>query len=216
MKRQHLTPAEALAGIRNCDQTIIGRYYRYVRRRAFRLFCYGQPGSPAYVALEDCFNPAFLAFLARARSPQFEPRNLDAFALEFVRRSFLDALKKERRHGHAELTPDADQPDGPAPHLTAESLFGSQPNLLLLHWYSSLEKVSRRLLDLRVQGYNHYEIAERLPLAPGTVRNRYSALVREAKGVVEGGVGFMGAWVHGCIREPNCSGGTVQNAVSFV
>lgn len=184
---QHLTPAEALAGIRNHDQKIIGRYYRYLRERAFALFCYAPKGSPAWLAMEDCFNLAFLAFLEKARRPQFEPRNLDAFALEVVRRSFLDTLKKERRHSYAELSAAQEPADEPATvHLTAGSLFEGLPDLLLLHWYFRLEALSRRLLDLRVLGYNHKEIAGQLPLAPGTVRNRFSELVREAKGVVGG------------------------------
>ena len=188
MKPQHLTPAEALAGIRHHDQKTIGRYYRYLRERAFGLFCYGPKGSPAWLAMEDCFSLAFLAFLRKARSPEFEPRNLDAFALEVVRRSFLDTLKKQRRHSWAELSPASEPADKPAVfHLTAASFFDEQPGFLLIQWYFTLKKDWRRILDLRIQGYNHKEIARELRLAPGAVRNRYSKLAREARQVTAGG-----------------------------
>ena len=189
MNRPHFafSPEAVLEGICHNDRSIVEAYYYYLRERAFGIFCAGRPrGSTAYLAMEDCFSLAFMTLLEKVRSGGYEHRNLDAFALGIVRNCYSDAQKKMRRHAWGELSTAAEPRDeAPAIHLSAASLFDELPEIHLLHWYFGLEQMSQRILDLRAQGYNHYEIAELLPLAPGTVRNRFSRMVREAREVVQ-------------------------------
>ncbi len=189
MNRQHFcfSAEQALAGIRRNDRRIVEAYYYYLRERAFGIFCRAPQGSPEFLAMEDCFSQAFMTFLHKVQSGQYCHRNLDAYALGIVKYCYSDALKRQGRHPCAELSPAAEPADTPpAAPPTAESCFEALPDLHLFHWYHDLEELPRRLLDLRCQGYNHHEIAERLPQrpAPGTVRNWFSQLVREARKVV--------------------------------
>lgn len=189
MKRTHfsLSPEEALAGIRCNDPRVVDAYYYHLRARAFGIFCRQPEGSPEYLAMEDSFSRAFLIFLEKVRSGQYRHHNLDAFALGIVRNCYSDIRKSQRRHDYTGLGSVAELPDdAPTLPATAEGFFESLPVLPLLQWYRSLEELSRRLLCLRCQGYNHREIAELLCLSPGAVRNRFSQLIREAREVARG------------------------------
>lgn len=187
MNQQHfcLTPEEALTGIRRNDRQVVNAYYYYLRQRAFGIFCRQPQGSPEYLAMEDCFSQAFLIFLNKVRNGQYRHRNLDAYALGIVRFCYADSRKSLRRHTHEELNPDIDIPMVASAFgvQTAFIFFEGLPDLHLLQWYFSLESLSRRMLNLRLQGYNHREIAEQLNLSHGAVRNRFSQLIREARKV---------------------------------
>ena len=94
------------------------------------------------------------------------------YLLKDTRRDELVAAVKGTAEGKAFLDPDiagkvmqraADDRPPPAPELQAEALTGRE-----------LE-----VLDLVVQGYNNPEIARRLHLAPGTVRNYVSTILQK-------------------------------------
>lgn len=177
--------AEAVReGIIRNDRAVIEWFYGRLRRRAFGLLCRAPQGSPACLAMEDCFNPAFLILLRKVREGHFRGGNLMAYALMVVRHCYCDEQKKERRRRWQELSAAGEPPAAPsAACRTAAEVFEREGHVRLLQWYRSLDERLQRLLDLRLQGYNHYEIAERLPLAAGSVRNRFSKLMREAQGV---------------------------------
>ena len=94
------------------------------------------------------------------------------YLLKDTRRDELIAAVKGTAQGKTFLDPDiagkvmqsvADSHPPPAPEIQAESLTGRE-----------LE-----ILNLVVQGYNNPEIAQRLHLAPGTVRNYVSTILQK-------------------------------------
>lgn len=175
--------AEAVRdGILRDDRAVIEWFYGRLRLQAFRLFCRGSQGSPAYLAMEDCFNPAFILILRKVREGYFLGGNLMAYALKVVRYCYSDERKKARRHYWEELSAGGEPAAAPASAChTAADVFEQRSLVRLLHWYHTLGERPRRLLDLRFQGYNHREAAQKLRLAPGTVRNCYVEIFRQAK-----------------------------------
>lgn len=178
--------AEAVReGIIRDDRAVIHWFYGRLRQRAFGQLCRASKGSPAYLAMEDCFNPAFLLVLQKVRAGHFRGGNLMAYGLKVVRYCYSDEWKKARRHCWQELSPGLEPPAAPSTAChSAGQAFERRGYVRLLHWYHSLDEGPQRLLDLRVQGYNHRETARELGLAPGTVRNQYARMIREAKGEV--------------------------------
>ena len=175
--------AEAVRdGILRDDRAVIDWFYGRLRQRAFGLLCRAPKGSLAYLQMEDCFNPAFLLLLRKVREGHFRGGNLMAYALTVVRYCYSDERKKARRHCWQELPAGGEPVDSPSSTChTAADVFEQEGHVRLLHWYHTLDERSRRLLDLRFQGYNHREAAQKLRLAPGTVRNCYVEIFRQAK-----------------------------------
>ncbi len=172
-----------LGGLRRGDEAAINSFYARLKTRAFRTFCRHPRGSREHQAMEDCFNEAFLTLLQKVRAGHCQEGKLMNFALGIVHNCYRDTLKKRRRHWWPELSPGLEPAaeEAPAQFRSAAQLFAANGHFQLLHWYRHLPRLSRLILDLRVQGYNNKEIAGLLPLTHGVVRNRYSALLREAK-----------------------------------
>lgn len=189
MGHQLWTEQQLLAGIRTDDQRVIQFFCYELQSRAQRVLCRQvMPGSRDAVAFEECFSKAVLTIIQKVRDGDYQDRNFWAFAIGVVKYSYREALRKMRRHQWSDLEEAPEIPDPTLPPATtAQEVFERLDHAFLYRWFEQLNDAEKVLLDYRIQGYQHDEIAPMMSLAAGTVRNRYAGLVRAAKCIVGDG-----------------------------
>lgn len=159
-------------------------FFHSIRNKAKMMIKGLYPSDPSDW-FEDCFSQAFLTILSKIEDGSYEDQNLSAFALKVVRLTY----KNQRRKSRSYVTFTADIPDE-APRLvtaatSAEDFFEIYQLEQLKFWYRRLPKLKRQIFDLKIQGFDHKEIAVELGIAYGTLRNKYSELIAEARTIKE-------------------------------
>ncbi len=149
------------------DRVLLGRYGRHLRP-----------------VLQEAVHDGFLLFLQKLEQTE-EPSlaKAERFALGIVRRTFLNALRRERRHGHTgeeELSGQASSDR--STYTSAGALLADRYGDTYYQWYTQLPAEQQHCLDLQLQGYNLKEVSELLGRSHGTVRNWMSAMKQEGKG----------------------------------
>lgn len=175
------TTHEVFQGLLQEKPAIVADFYRHIYPKAVIMICRCFPGDPKEW-LEDCFSTAFLKFLARIKAADFEPRNLDAYALEVIKRTYLNTRKKHKSLVlFTDQLPDLPQPVAEPPVQNAADLFIRFQQKKLSRWYRQLPPRQRKMLDLRAQGWEYQEIATAVGVSYGVLRNHFSKLLREAR-----------------------------------
>ncbi len=189
MREQQWTAQQILEGIRKDDQRIIGVFYYGLQRKASAVLCRQvMPGSREALAFEECFSKAVMTIIAKVQQGTYQDKNFWSFAIGVVKYAFLEAKRKILRRRWADLETVPEIPDSTLPPCaTAQQVFERRDHPSLSIWFEQLDACEKTLLDYRVQGYQHDEIAPMLSLASGTVRNRFAKLVRTAQHIVRKG-----------------------------
>ena len=172
---------QVLEGLRSKDPVCLNSYYSHIHPKAVIIIHRIFPADPSDW-LEDCFSTAFLTFLKKIRCPNFQARNIDAYALEIIKRTYFNARKKQK--SLAILTDEIPERAhlSPEPSVkNADELFSNLQQKKLLRWYRQLPPRYRRILDLRTQGWDYKEIAEEVNISHTLLRNHFSKLLREAR-----------------------------------
>ncbi|GJM35082.1 MAG: hypothetical protein DHS20C18_40830 [Saprospiraceae bacterium] len=186
MRKSQLSTRQLLAGIENDDQRIIDTFYVHLYAKAQAVLCRQVgPGSREDLAFEDCFSSAFLTIIKKVREGIYREGNFQAFAIGVVKNCYRSALRKMRRQAWTDLEDVPEFPEVTPYHIPdAKTCFTELDHPRLWIWFIQLEPAEKQLLDYRIQGYQHDEIAPLVGLAPGTVRNRFAGLVKSAKCIV--------------------------------
>lgn len=172
-------PTRVWEGLLNESPRFEAYYYRHIQPKAGIMIRRLYPNDPIDW-LEDCFSQAFLTLLNKIRSGNYEHRNLDAFALQIIKFTYSNARRK--RLSLVPFTHEIPEKEiADSPLSNAGDLFDRFEQKKLSRWYQRLPIQQRFMLDLRMQGLDYEEIAKELDLAPGTVRNHFSKLLREAR-----------------------------------
>lgn len=135
--------------------------------------------------LEDCFSEAFLIFLQKIQDSDFRAQNLEGYAYKIVHFTFRDRLKRKRWQmatAPAELPEPA--LENATSFYTVDELFADQEEDRLVHWFHGLSGRDQQILNLQLQNFKLHEIAEKLDLSHGSVRNIRSRLIMKAKAAV--------------------------------
>ena len=175
-----------LQGLQRQDPQVLTRFYSELHRRT-RHYVRKHYGAFALDVLDDCFPKAFHVLLQKVQSDAYRHDNLEAFAFGIVKYTFLEA--RRRAAAKEQLCDPAELPE-PGPSAasyfsTGDELFdhlGCDRHLL---WYERLSFREQQILDLRLQGYPHEEIAAAVGLSCGSVRNAYSRLIEQARGIAD-------------------------------
>ena len=172
-----------LAGLKDGDRLVENYFYNRLRERAFGIFCHHSVGSWQYLAMEECLSNSFLILQNKIRSGNYQDQNLEAFALGIIRNSYWDELRKWKRKSHAELNLNQKQyVENKAFDIECiVSLLAERENIHLLGWGHQLSKRDQQIFHLILQGYSLKEIAKKLGVAYGSLRNIYSKKIREAR-----------------------------------
>lgn len=171
----------ALPGrLRAQDERAQRLLWKWLREHACRILCQEQPGSYKQLALEDSLSKAFRIIVGKVEDGSYQGGNFSAFCTEVLKRSWWDEQKRHRRHRYTKLPESLPLAEAPARVHSVQELFQRIGQEHLLRWLQALRPQDRELLNLHFQGFPHTEIAEQLGLSYGSVRNRYSSLIREA------------------------------------
>jgi len=168
------------ARLRKRDKKAHRLLWQGLQQHACRVLCQEQPGSLAQLALEDSLSKAFRVIVQKVEDGSYQGGNFTAFCTEVLKRCWWDEQKRHRRHRYAELPESLPLTDSPPRVHSVQELFRKAGQEHLLRWLQGLRPQDRELLNLHFQGFSHTEIAERQGLSYGSVRNRYSRLIREA------------------------------------
>lgn len=169
------------ARLRRRDKHAHHLLWQGLQQHSCRLLCQEPPGSSAQLALEDSLSKAFRVIVQKLEDGSYQGGNFTAFCTEVLKRCWWDEQKRHRRHQHTTLPASLTIMEAPLPRVDCvRDLFRHIGEDRLLRWLQGLRPQDRELLNLYFQGFPHTEIAERQGCSYGTVRNRYSRLIREA------------------------------------
>ncbi|MCB0630724.1 MAG: RNA polymerase sigma factor [Saprospiraceae bacterium] len=181
-KSKSITPEVILQGLKDNDPRIITYYYHDLRDQAYAYIC-AIFGRDRLDLLEDLFSDAFIKLQEKIQTGRYEHQNLNAFALGIIKNMFLNARKKKAReisYPPEDLSDLIDEAWDPILVSVMEPAEILQP-YHLKSWYLQLSTKERLILILRAKDWPHKEIAEYLDLAPGSVRNIFMRLSKQAK-----------------------------------
>lgn len=158
-------------------------FFEQLRQMARRQLLGKQTAFHLSDALESAVTDGFLIFRHKLACSDIPVRNPQAFAFEIVKRTYWDYRKRAR----SSALPEADQLNflQQLAHrerfANANQLFGSLHDVHLWHWYQGLSARDQKMIDLRCQGYLDHEIAKKIGLSHGGVRNCFSKLLSSAR-----------------------------------
>ena len=166
------------------NEVIITQYYKYLKTKIKLKSLSGRYDSSLFNwAFQEAFNEAFLSLLEKIKSPLFQNQNLNGFAFKIIygkTKDELDKLIRNRRYQEFDLQKN-DHTETTTYYPTAKDWVENLSESKLADWYHSLSSIDRTIIELRYQDVDHKVIASELQLSIGTIRNKYSKLIREAK-----------------------------------
>ena len=180
-------PEVVVKAIMENNEVIISRYYYYLKNKTHCGRLRKQYDSSLFSqSFDEVFNEAFLKLLEKIKSPGFVNHNLDGFAYRIIHGKTRDELKKQIRKRHIEAfdVQKHDQQDTSPTYTNAKQWVEDSTVAGLQKWYQTLDQIERQIIELRFQDFEHQEIAQKLELSPGTVRNKYSTLIRRAQKMI--------------------------------
>jgi RNA polymerase sigma factor (sigma-70 family) len=174
-----------LKGLLREDPRVLRHFYEQLQRRVRRYFGSRYKGRDLNI-LDECFSTAFQTLLEKLRQGEYKQGNLNAYAFTIVKFTFFDARRKAYRGPElTSLEVLSDMADETFPPIrTAGDLFDDVAEEGLLDWYLALSRRDQEIMDMRAQGFSHDEIAGRMGLNCGSVRNIFQRLIRQAREVV--------------------------------
>jgi RNA polymerase sigma-70 factor (ECF subfamily) len=127
---------------------------------------------------EDIVQSAFRSFFARAREGRFVFAEQDDVCRLLVRITLHKTLRQVAFHKAAKRNPAAETEQGDRQHERLLSLLDGEPTPeaevafldQLEHFFSELRPQERQILELRLEGYNNDEIAQKLGIYDRKIR----------------------------------------------
>lgn len=172
-----------LQQLRSGDAQTVASFYQKLWRKVIRTLS-AKYQSYQLQQLEDCFSDAFLIFLHKIQDPNFKAQNLEGYAYKVVRFTFRDRLRGKRWLVTTQPT-DMPEPmrESTPTFYAADELFAERNADRLVHWFQRLSERDQLILNMQLQNFKLWEIAEQLNLSHGAVRNIRSRLIKKAKEV---------------------------------
>lgn len=180
-KKAKFSQQEVIAGLRERNPQIIKHFTQRLRNRVYGKFRKKYP-EHQHSWIDDSLSEAMIILLHKMDNQLPSHLSLDNYAFGIVKYSFYALVRKSRKE------PTLPQDEFPEQsradrrfHATLHSLFNWEGQDSHLQWFRQLSDREQQLLDLRAQGFSNKEIAAKLKLADGTVRNLLSGLMKKAK-----------------------------------
>ncbi len=179
--QQQYNQCEIINGFKNQNSTIISYYTKRLTERVQRNF---EKRYSEYQQswIDDSIAESIVILLNKVDEIPDQSLSLDNYVFGIVKYSFYRFLRKSSRVDYhaTENLPESLEESSEIYHSVSE-LFNAEGHDKHWLWYNTLSLRNRQILDLKAQGYSSKEIAVKVGLKDGSVRNIIGRLMRDAK-----------------------------------